>query len=330
MLFSLAACNGGTSPGSTVGGTDPIVIQFSYVDPQDRAAHRTNVMFKEYVERESGGRLQINLLPDGQFGGDRENCEGVAMGIIQMAQPSSAGLTSYTNDFMVLDLPFLFDSREASYYALDGELGDALSESLTQFNLINLGFNDNGLRQITNNKRPIYEPADLRGLKMRVMESPVYINMFNLLGANPVPMSFTEVYTALQQGTVDGQENGASLILASNFQEVQSYMSLTGHVYSINANIINKDFFESLDADLQQIIRDGMKEFIVDKQRELEAADDEAAISGLADAGMQINEITVENMQKFRDLVAPMYDEYRASIRPELFEMAQRANAAVR
>lgn len=335
LVFALVACggNGGGAGGNGGGGgadaVDPILIQFAHVEPEDTTIHRTIEMFRDYVEERSGGRIQINILSDGVFGGDREAIEGVSLGVIQMAQPVTSALTSYSDDFMILDLPFMFDSRAASYYALDGELGEALNAVLPQFGLRNIGFNDNGLRQMTNNVRPINVPEDLHGVKMRVMESPVFIRMFDLLGANPVPMSFTEVYVALQQGTVDGQENGAGLILASRFNEVQRYMSLTGHVYSVNATLINNSLFESLDAELQQILLSGAAEFLVRQQRQMEAEGEAAAIDELRSLGMQVNEVSPANMQLFRDLVYPMYEEYKDRIRPELFEMAARANAAM-
>jgi len=330
LAFSFTACGGGGGGGGGGGDSEaPIVIQFAHVEPEDRSVHQGAVMFKEYVEKESEGRIQVNILANGIFGGDREACEGVALGAIQMCQPVTSALTSYNDDFMILDLPFMFNSREASYIALDGELGEALNSLLPQYDIIGLGYNDNGLRQMTNNIRPINTPEDLAGVKMRVMESNVFITMFNLLGANPVPMSFTEVYTALQQGTVDGQENGAALVLASKFQEVQKYISLTGHVYSVNATLINKAFYEDLSDEYKAIINYASKEFLTKKQRELEGNGDADAIRALEAAGMEVNEVSPANMEKFREKVFPMYDEYKGSvIRAELFDMVDRANAA--
>ncbi|MDR2088735.1 MAG: DctP family TRAP transporter solute-binding subunit [Clostridiales Family XIII bacterium] len=312
------------------GAEEPIVIQLAHVEPEDRSLHEGSVLFKEYVEEKSGGKLSVNILPNGQYGGDLQAVEGTILGTIQMTAAASSVLTSYSNDFMILDLPFMFDSREASYHALDGELGEALNATLPD-GLIGLGFNDNGLRQITNSKRPITAPDDLKGIKMRVMESPVYISMFELLGANPTPMSFTEVYTGLQQGTIDGQENGAGLIYASKFQEVQKYLSLTGHVYSVNAIVINQPFYESLPEDLRQIIADGVKEGLVDGQRAIEGSGDEKFIGLLQEAGMEVNEISPENMLKFRETVSPMYEEYKGStIREELFDMIAESNEAAK
>lgn len=284
---------------------------------------------KEYVESESDGRLLVNILPNSQYGGDAECTEAVALGTIQMCPAITSVLTAYSDDFMILDLPFLWATREASYAALDGDLGAALDMHLADIGMINLGYNDNGMRQMTNNVRAINTPDDLQGIKMRVMESPVFIRMFELLGANPVPMSFSEVYTALQQGTVDGQENACSLIYESNFQEVITYLSITNHVDGINANLINKEFYEGLPEDLQQIIADGVKLELVDNQRAMEANADAEYIQKLEEAGMVVNIVSVENMQLFRDAVAPMYEEYKAQVNPDLFDIVDQYNAAV-
>lgn len=328
LVLVLASLSGCGKKEETAGpAAEPIVITYAHVEAEDTVLHQATVKFKEYVEAQSNGELQINILPNGQFGGDREATEAVAAGTIQMSNTVTAVLTSYSNDFMVLDLPFIFNSREACYAALDGELGAKLNDRLPEIGLINLGYADNGLRQLTNNVRPINTPADLKGVKMRVMESPVFIRMFELLGANPVPMSFTEVYTALQQGTVDGQENGAALIYQSKFPEVIKYMSVSNHVYSVNTNLINKAFYEGLTADQQKILADGAKQFLTDWQREQESAGDEEYTQKIADAGVAVNVISPEDLQKFRDAVAPMYDEYKAQVDPTLFDLIDKYNA---
>ena len=327
VLSTFAGCS--SKPAAET-PTEPIVLTLSHTVTEESSLGRACTEFKKYVEEKSAGRINVNILPNGQFGGDRESTEAVALGTIQMCPAVTSELTAYSDDFMILDLPFIFTSRQASYDALDGDLGKALNAHLPDIGMINLGYNDNGLRQITNNVRPINTPADLKGVKMRVMESPVFIEMFKLLGANPVPMSFTELYTALQQGTVDGQENGASLIYDSKFYEVVKYLSLTSHVYSVNANLINKAFYEGLSADLQTIVADGVKTTLVDAQRANESENDAVYIQKLKDAGMIVNEVSPESMLKFREAVAPMYTEYQAKINPELFKMVDAANAAAK
>ncbi|MBN7773564.1 TRAP transporter substrate-binding protein [Clostridium aminobutyricum] len=289
------------------------VIQLAHVEAEGRSVYAVAEEFKAAVEEKSGGVITVNILPNGQYGGDAQAIEGTALGTIQMTMASTAPLASYNSNFMALDIPFLFDSREDCFSNVDGEFGQALNDLLPQYGLINLGYADNGLRNISNNVRPINEPADLKGIKIRVMESPIYITMFKLLGANPVPMSFGEVYTALQQGTVDAQENGAGLVYASKFQEVQKYYSLTGHVYSLDAVLVNAKFFNDLPEDLQQIVANEAKTILIDKQRKIESENDADFIQKLQDAGMIVNEISPENMAKFKSAVAPMVQDYTGS-----------------
>src|SRR5665647_2547707 len=316
VITSFAGCGGGDKAATTE--KESYTITFSHVEPEDRSVHKGALAFKDYVEKQTEGRVTVNILPNGQYGGDADSMEAVAQGTLQMTICVTSVLTSYNDDFMVLDLPFIWDSREAFYYALDNELGTALNATLVEKGLIGLGYNDNGLRQMTNNVRPITSLADFKGIKFRTMESPVFIKMFELLGANPVPMSFSELYTALQQGTVDGEENGAALVLASNFQEVQKYMSITNHVYSSNAIIANADSLNGLSAEDQEIIKDGVTEGCVNTQREIESSSDADAIAALEAAGMKINVVSEEAMAEMRKAVTPMYDEYKAKVSVEL------------
>jgi TRAP-type C4-dicarboxylate transport system substrate-binding protein len=158
---------------------------------------------------------------------------------------------------------------------------------------------------------------------MRVMESPVFIDMFKYLGSNATPMSFSELFTGLQQKTVDGQENPASLIYASKFQEVQKYLSQTEHVYSICANLINADFYNGLTDEQKAIVNEGAKQFLVDWQISQESNDNQKFIDMLKEAGMEVNEVTPENKQKFIDAVTPMYDKYKKELGTEIFDIIE-------
>ncbi len=324
VATSFVGCGGGSE--APAEGGDAYTITISHVEPEDRSVHQGAVAFKDYVEEQTEGRVTVNILPNGQYGGDADSVEAVAQGTLQMTIAVSSVLTSYSDDFMILDLPFIWDTREAFYYALDNELGTALNATIEEDGLIGLGFNDNGLRQMTNNIRPITKLEDYKGIKFRTMESPVFIRMFELLGASPVPMSFAELYTALQQGTVDGEENGAALVLASKFAEVQKYMSITNHVYSTNAIVANADWFNGLSPEDQQIIRDGVAQGCITTQRELESASDADAIAALEAAGMEVNVVAEDALAAMREAVTPMYDEYKQKVTPELFDYVDIAN----
>ena len=229
VLAGLAAC-GGQGGGGEENGAGSIVINISHVEPEDRSLHLGSVKFKEYVEAQSGGVIEVNILSNSQFGSDNDSFQGVASGVLEMTACVTSALTTVSEAWSILDLPFIWDSREAFYYGLDNEVGEMLSDEAANYGVVCLGFNDNGLRQMTNNVRPITCLADFKGLKMRTMESPVFIRMFELLGANPIPMSFSEVYTACQQGTIDGEEQPPALAYAAKFHEVQKYLSMTSHV----------------------------------------------------------------------------------------------------
>jgi C4-dicarboxylate-binding protein DctP len=304
----------------------PIVIKLGHVEPENRSTHKATVEFKNYVEAQSGGRLSVEIFPNGQLGGDRQMTEAVALGVLQMTIPATSVLTTYNAKFGVLDLPFVFNDEKAAFAALDGDLGNTLNALLLPVGLRNLGYGYNGARHMSNNLRPITQPADLKGIKMRVMESPTFIDLFRLLGANPTPMAFGEVFTGLQQKTVDAQENSASLVFTMKFNEVQKFYSLTGHVQGILAYIINDRFYKGLSADLQKIVADGTRMFLVEKQRQYEVADTSVFLKRLADGGMTINEITPANHQKFVDLLQPMYAKFARANGQDILDLIAKYN----
>ncbi|UQZ89309.1 C4-dicarboxylate ABC transporter [Deltaproteobacteria bacterium Smac51] len=304
----------------------PIIIRVAHIEAEDRSTHKSLLKFKEYVEKESNGRLDVQIFPNGLLGGDKESIEGVELGTVQMSLPAVSVLASYDEKFGLLDMPFLFKSEEAIFNALDNEIGQDYDKTLDKLGFHNLGYNYNGPRCLSNNTRPINEPADLKGLKIRVMQSPVFIDMFNALGANPTPMSFGEIFTGLQQGTVTGQENAPSLTYASRFYEVQKYYSITNHTFSIMAILMNKDFFNDLPADLQEIMTRGADEYLIKYQRGLESSETADYIKLLADAGMEITYITPENHQKFVEAVQPVYTKNKPKIGEELFTIVEKYN----
>jgi len=285
----------------------------------------SNEVFKPYVEEKSGGRIKVELYPNAQLGGDRQCYESVQLGTIEMHIGATAVLSGFVPEVLVFGLPYLFKSKEVAYKALDGELGEIINNKLLTLGLKNLGYMENGYRHITNNRGPICEPNDLKGLKIRTMENPVHMAIFKALGANPTPISFGELYTALQQGTVDAQENPIPLVYTSKFYEVQKYYTLDGHVYASASMVINKDFFNSLPKDLQEIVATGAKK-AKDFQRDLADKQDEDMLKLLKGKGMIINELTPEQKQKFVDATLSVYDKFKDAIGEDLIEIAKKAN----
>lgn len=234
-------------------------------------SHPTMRAMKEYfvkpIEEGSQGRIKVELYPNAQLGGDREISEGVQMGTIQMAIPASAPLAGFDKRVQVLELPYLFTTKQAAFEAADGILGEKLNSYLAAKGMLILGFQENGFRHVTNNRGPVKTPADLKGIKIRTMENPIHLAFFKAVGANPTPMSWGELYTALQQGTVDAQENPYAMIVDGKFYEVQKYVSETGHVFSFEVLIANKKFMDNLPADLNALVVKSAREATL-KQRE--------------------------------------------------------------
>lgn len=332
LLLSLALVGCGGGGGDTQADADnegketTYKIRLSHVLPESHATHiALRDAFKKYVEEKSEGRITVELYPNAQLGGDRQAIESVQLGTHEMTCPAAAPLSGFEPKFQVFDLPFLFKSREAAYKALDGELGNKLNEMLVGSGLKNLAYPQNGFRHVSNNRGPIEKPEDLKGLKIRTMENPVHMATFKALGANPTPISFGELYTALQQGTVDAQENPPAIVATSKFYEVQKYYSLTGHVYAAACLLINEDFFASLPEDLQKIVEEGALNF-KDEQRRLLNEQDAELLAKLEEEGMEINELTPEQKEKFIEATKSVYDEFKDVIGEDLIELARKAN----
>ncbi len=290
-------------------------------------AHPTMVSMREYfaapVEKLSGGRIKVELYPNAQLGGDRELCEAVQMGTIQLAIPSTSVLAGFEKRIQVLDLPYLFTTREAAFAAVDGELGVKLNEYLMKKGFWVLGYQENGFRHVTNSRQPVRTPADLKGLKIRTMENPMHLAYFKALGANPTPMSWGELYTALQQGTVDAQENPYAMIVDGKFYEVQKYVSETGHVFSYEILIANKKFMEKLPQDLRALVADSARAAIL-KQREMMIKMEGDFKADVVKAGMQANELTPEEKKPFVDAASSVYAQFEKQLGAEIMGIARK------
>jgi tripartite ATP-independent transporter DctP family solute receptor len=304
----------------------PIKMKVAYVVPETQSTHVAAAkFFKPYVEKHSKGQIIVELYPNGQLGGDRQAIEAVGLGTINMTIPAVAVLSGFEPRFQVFDLPFLFNSKKEAYKALDGALGTKLNALLPPLGLKNLAYAENGFRMITNNKGPVTKPADLAGLKIRTMENPIHIATFRALGANPTPMSFGELYTALQQKTVDAQENPIPLIYTSKFYEVQKYCSLSGHVYAATALLVNDKWFNSLPKDLQKVLQDAAVVYRTE-QRKISDQQDKEMIASLKKNGMKVNDITPEQKKAFVAATAGVYKEFAKTVKDgqELIDLAKK------
>jgi TRAP-type transport system periplasmic protein len=216
--------------------------------------------FAEIVEAKSGGKLKVNLFPGGALGSDQANLSALQGGTLEMASMNSGIFASIVKDFAVYDFPFLFSSPKEVAAVVDGPVGHALHAKLEDKGLVGLAYYELGFRQITNSKRPVTKVEDIAGLKLRVIPNPINIDWVSALGANPTPLPFPELYAALEQKAVDGQENPVATIQGAKLFEVQKYMTLTNHQYNPQSVVVSKKFWDSLSADERKLLQEAATE----------------------------------------------------------------------
>lgn len=329
IVITLSACGRPTetvTTSSTGESEGSYTIRIAYLVSEEQSSHIAAETFKEKLEKESDGRLKVELYPNGQlYASDREAIEAVQLGNIEMTIPAVAPLASFNKKFMVFDLPFLFNDHDAAYRALDGALGEQLLGELENNDLKGLVFAENGFRHMSNNNGPIHGIADLKGLKYRTLENPVHTDTFKAFGANASPFAFGELYTALQQKTYDAMESPISLYYTNKFYEVQDYLTITSHVYAATILLMNNEFFNSLPEDLQQLVVKTSEEYRTE-QRKLAQEQDVDFLNKLKESGMKVNELTPEEREEFKDATKSVYDKYVSEIGEDLVNMAEDAN----
>ncbi len=278
-----------------------------------------------FLAEKSNGEMELTIFRNAQLGGDRQAAEGMQIGTIEMGVIGSSVLMSFEPRIGVFDFPFLFKTEEAAYKALDGEVGDTIRENLLKKGLRILAYGTNGYRHMTNSRNPVYTPEDLKGLKIRTMENPIFVETFKLMGASPTPMSFGELFTALQQKTVDAQENPILLIYTSKLYEVQKYISKTGHVYAVAPLVMSERYFSSLPKEYQDLMIEAGK-FFERRQRELMHENEAAFEEAMKAAGIEVNELTPEQKDAFIAACEPVYKQFEERVGKDLIELARSAN----
>lgn len=273
--------------------------------------------FKEKLEQLSDGEFTVREHPSGALGGERALIEGLQIGTIDMAVTSTGPLGNFVPETYVLDLPFLFEDYAEARCVLDGEIGEDLLAKINENNLVGLAWTENGFRHMTNSLREIQEPEDADGLKIRTMENKVHMAAFRQLGVHPTPMAFPEVFTALQQGTVDGQENPISVTLTSNLWEVQDYLSLTGHVYSPAITLASPILWSGLSEEEKGWFIDAAQAGAEATRNEVTRLETEG-VEQLKEKGMTVT----ANVDKapFREAVQPAYKIYTDQYGSEMLE----------
>ncbi|WP_277673899.1 TRAP transporter substrate-binding protein [Piscibacillus halophilus] len=283
---------------------------------QNHPQYKGLLKFKEIVEEETDGEITVETYHSGQLGDDRTMTEALQLGTQEVTVPSTAPIANFVPEFSVFDIPFLFPSEEVADEVLAGDVAQDLLKKLEEKDLVGLAYWENGFRDLTNSERPVETIEDFDGLKIRTMENDIHLAAFEELGANPTPMAFTELFTAMQQGTVDGQENPYATIYLENYFEVQDYVSDTHHVYSPFVFLMSKEFYDGLSEEEQQIVRDAAKEageYQIKLNREANAE----YLEKLVDEGMEFSEISDEERQKMVDAVQPVIEDFKDDIGAE-------------
>ena len=276
-------------------------------------------LFKSELKRLTGGALEVDLFPGMQLGGAKENVDAVRAGTIFGTWVGTAFVSRLVPEIEAVSLPFLFESRESAFRVMDGPVGDLLEQKLGAKGFTALGWMELGSRQTTNNKRPIKTLDDFKGLKIRMQPNETHLATFRALGANPIAMDVKELYSALQQGVVDGQENPYPIIQTNRFFEVQKYISNTNHFFDFIVLVANKRQFEALKPEQKEAVKQAVKT-AVEAQRKMAAEEDRAALEDLKAKGMQFDEISPETAAALRKATAGVVDEVKKRAGAELVD----------
>lgn len=260
--------------------------------------------FADAVAEGTDGRYDVEHYAAGALGGERELVEGAQIGTVDVVITSTGPVGNFVPEIEVFNAPFLFRDYEHAHAVFDGPIGQEALEDFTDHNLVGLAWGEAGFRHLTNNTRPVNGPDDMEGLKIRTMENPIHTQAWSELGALPTPMAFPELFTALQQGTVDGQETPISVILGSNFQEVQKYLSMTGDVYTPVVILMSGSTWNSLSESDQTVFAEAAKT-AAQVMREQNSKAEKDGIAELEAAGVEVTQVNVED---FSSLMGPVYD----------------------
>lgn len=295
-------------------------LSLGYPLAQDSHYGDGAVAFRETLERLSDGKFTVVEHPSSALGGERDMIEGLQIGSVDLVITSSGPLGNFAPEVLVLDLPFLFRDYEHARGVLDGEIGQEMLENMRDQDLVGLAWSENGFRHLTNSQRAVDAPEDLDGLKVRTMENQVHMRAFEAMGAAPTPMAWPEVYTALQQGTVDGQENPIPVIAAAKFWEVQDHVSLTGHVYSPAIVLASPFVIDGLSEEEQGWFYEAAAASAAATRARVEA-DEARGIELFREHGMDV--ITEVDKAPFQEAAAPAWESFIADNGDELIQRIQ-------
>lgn len=313
LIAGMAGCGGASSeqeaetPDGAETAVEPTVFKFGTTVNEQDSFQVAAEKFAELVEERTEGAYVIEIYPNGALGDERTMLESMQMGTLDMGIITSGPFVNFTPEMGALDLPFLFASNEEAYKILDGDIGKELLIKLEASKLKGLAYAERGFRNLTNSKKAVASAGDIKNLKVRVMQNEVYIATFNTLGVNAVPMAWPEALTALQQGTIDGQENPVNVIHSHKLWETQKYCTLTRHAYASAIITMSLDLFNSLPADVQTIFVDAAQE-AAEYERAWVAENEASQLQDMKDNGMEV--IEDPDLDSFKAAVQAVYDQY--------------------
>jgi tripartite ATP-independent transporter DctP family solute receptor len=308
LLFTLSSVNA------------KIAVKYGHVGPPVHPQHLGALAFAEHVNKNSGGEIEVQVFPMGQLGGERSMTEQVQGGTLHMTAVTAGVLSNFVPEMGIIELPFIYPNRKVAYTVLDDEEVKAKFASYCeQKGFVFIGYTENEFRDLTNSKRPVRKPEDLSGLKIRVIESPVFIDTFKALGANPTPLPFPEIYNALQQKVIDGQDNPIFTSLMMKFIEVNKYATLTSHILTECPVVVNKGFWDSLKPEHQKLFREAA-DIQVAVNRDKNAENRVQALEKVKAQGVEVVILTDEEKEAFKCAVQPVHDKYREIFGPEWYD----------
>jgi tripartite ATP-independent transporter DctP family solute receptor len=315
MMLGLCAFSFGLSGQALA--ADKIVLKVGHAATTTNTGHLALEFLGKELKEKTKGRVSMEIFPNSQLGSERELIESIQLGNVDMAFVSSALLGNFNKQFFALDIPFMFKDRASVYRVLDGEIGQGLLGSLSKVGIQGVGYWENGFRQLTNSKKVIRTPEDLKGMKMRTMENEVHIAAWKAIGANPAPLAFGELFTALQQGTFDAQEGPINLFYDMKFQEVQKFITKTNHVYSPFVVMINPAVYKRMSDEDKKIFATAFNNAKV-YQRDLAQKADAKAEAAMPK--VTFTTLTPQEFAKFSQKMGPIYDMVKKKVGPEIVD----------
>lgn len=288
---------------------ESVNLRLAHVVNEQDGFHAAATKFQELVAERSDGKISVEIFPNATLGDERTLLEGMQIGTIDMGVITNGPVSNFLEDIAVFEMPFLFPSAEKAYEVLDGPIGQELLDRLSEVNLKGLAYAERGFRNLTNSERPINIPEDIEGLQVRVMENPVYIDTFRELGADAIPMAWTEALTAMQQGTIDGQENPVGVVYSFKLNETQTHMTMTRHAYAPAIFVMGLSVWDNLAPEAQEIVVQAARDAAA-YERQLNAEQESVQLQELRDAGMTV--IDDADLSAFAAAVQPVYEKYGA------------------